>query len=62
MGLALKTLLGLVVIVTVAILVSPGHEVISTAQARVIPEPSSMALLASGLGWVALFRKGRKAK
>jgi len=62
MRLVLKMLLGVAAVITLGVVLAPSPVLISEAQATAIPEPSSMALMAAGLGLVALYRKSRKYK
>ena len=60
MRLILKMMLGIAAVTALGVLLSPTPVIVSQAQAQVIPEPSSMALMAAGLGLAAVYRKIRK--
>jgi hypothetical protein len=62
MRLVLKMLLGIAAVTTLGVILSPTHVIVAQAQATPIPEPSSMALMAAGLGLAAAYRKVRKSK
>jgi len=63
MRLVLKMLLGIAAVTTLGVILTPTHVIVAQAQATpAIPEPSSMALMAAGLGLAAAYRKVRKSK
>jgi hypothetical protein len=63
MRLVLKMVLGIAAVTILGVMLTPSPVMISEAQATpAVPEPSSMALMAAGLGLVAIYRKVRKSK
>jgi len=61
MRLILKMMLGIAAVTTLGVILSPTPVIVPQAYA-VVPEPSSMALMAAGLGLAAVYRKVRKSK
>ena len=60
MRLVIKAALAFTAITIVGVLTTPHHTIVATAGAVPVPEPSSIALFASALGFALLFFKPRK--
>jgi hypothetical protein len=57
----LKMVLAVAGVTALGAILTPAPVMVAAAQAT-IPEPSSMALMAAGLGLAAFYRKSRKGK
>jgi len=62
MRLILKMVLGIVGVTALGAILTPSPVLIPAAQAIRVPEPSSMALMAAGLGLIAVYHKARKRR
>lgn len=58
----LKMMFGIAAVTTLGVILSPAPVLIPAAQATPVPEPSSMALMAVGVGLAAIYRRARKPK
>jgi ABC-type Mn2+/Zn2+ transport system permease subunit len=60
MRMIVKMVLAVIGVTALGLILEPGHLIAPEAQAwRLIPEPSTISLLAAGLGLTAFYRKSR---